>query len=184
MDWIIFLLVSPSDEALVLKRRKRGLSPRGPAEGRIWGELEAIWWKTRGIWRHDNWGRQWVCCKSKWSVLPLEKNFLLCIVVFYLKCPLQSSIIVFPRPLLHSSFLPPCLSQPWPSYCNRPRYRVQVFQWKDFFPALLFCIRSNIEELYEQFQNFSESALLGAAYDPTLRCVNLSISCDLASSQV
>ena len=61
---------------------------------------------------------------------------------------------------------------------------------KDFFPLyLFFCLRSNVEELYEEFQNFPEFALLGAAKDPTLRLVilksiQISNSCDLASFQV
>ena len=117
---------------------------------------------------------------------PVRKDFFLagrlpwalaCIVVFYLKCPLHSSIIVFPRPLLHSSFLPPCLSQPWPSYCNRPRYRVQVFQWKDFFFRLSFFVSGPIlKSCTNNFKTFLNllswerhtTLLLGASTFPSL----------------
>ena len=76
---------------------------------------------------------------------------------------------VFTRPLLHRSLLSPRLPQPWPPHCNRPRYWVQVFgQW--FVQLIyLFCTRSSVVELYEQFQLFSESDLLAASPDPTLR---------------
>ena len=43
--------------------------------------------------------------------------------------------------------------------------------YTDFLPIAFFLVyfRSSVDELYEQFQLFSESALLGAAPDPTLR---------------
>ena len=112
----------PSDEAPVLKNRKRGLLPWRSAEGRIWEEVEERWWKTRGIRKYDNWDTKWACFKSKPYHSYCHLKFKM------ISFPIHSSISVFPRSLLYCSLLPPGLPKPWPPYCNRPWYWVQVFE--------------------------------------------------------